>query len=223
MGIISSYSFGRFLVVAWTKISNAMSAIKVESGVAINMLEQRASDLSSLPCACVFSVEFCHRFYTNLGILVKQISGVKSLKTPRFESFPSVCPQPSECTGTELSFKWAQCGGRVSWVQCAAFGRLDTAGPDTGPCQFSWQQTSWIPWDYRNIWTHLNINLRPYSFFPIWNGEQSDWTKKCLWSEAKLKRSDIVVLHLYFCGTDSQINLWLNIYYISSIICISCF
>lgn len=29
------------------------------------------------------------------------------------------------------------------------------------PRQPSWQQTSWIPSDYRNIWTNLHINLSP--------------------------------------------------------------
>lgn len=52
----------------------------------------------------VFSLEFGHRSYTDLGILVKHISGVKSLKTPRFEPFPSVYTQPRECAGTELPF-----------------------------------------------------------------------------------------------------------------------
>ena len=49
----------------------------------------------------VLSLEFSHRTW---AFLVKQISGVKSLKTSRFEPIPSAQPKPSECTGTELSF-----------------------------------------------------------------------------------------------------------------------
>lgn len=67
-----------------------------------------------------------------------------------------------------------------------------------GPRQSSWQQTSRIPSDYRNIWT--NLNLRPCNnhFFPSeMEREQTSCAEKCRRSAAQIKRPNIVVvLHL---------------------------
>lgn len=95
-----------------TKIINV--PVKVKSCEAVNMLEQRASDLSSLPCAWFSHWNFVIDPTLIWAFLVKQISGVKSLKTPRSEHFPSAYPKPSECTGTELSFsQLSEADGRV--------------------------------------------------------------------------------------------------------------
>ncbi|KAK5850277.1 hypothetical protein PBY51_014540 [Eleginops maclovinus] len=102
------------------------------------MLEQRASDLPLL--------EFCHGSYTNLSILVKQIIGVKSLKTQRSEPEPAA----KRASGTEPSFSWRRrADGPLGGAKCCP------AGPETGPpqckegpCQSSWQRTSPAPSDY---------------------------------------------------------------------------
>lgn len=141
------------------------------------------------------------RSYTDSGILVKQISGVKSLKTPRFEPFPQCVPTAKWMQWDRALLQWAQSGRwadlgeyNVLPLACRAQWALTQALLSVkGPCQSPWQQTSRIPLDYWNIWTNLNINLRLLHnhFFPSEmerQGRWSDCSEKCDWAEAKIKR-----------------------------------
>lgn len=132
----------------------------------------------------------------------------------------SQCIPTSECTGTELSFsQLSVADGRLGgynvlplacWAQRALTQALLSV---KGPRQSSWQHPSRIPSDYRNIWTNLNLRPRNNYFFPSeMEREQSVCTEKCHWSEANIKRCNIVFHHLYSFCFFFQISSQLNMY-----------
>ena len=108
--------------------------IEVESGVVINMSEQRASDLSSLPCTrfsrwnSVIEPKTIWAFWSNKSVelRIRKHRGL-SLFPVYTHSQVSALGQSSP----SVSPVWLT--GGSWWVQCAALGLRGTAGPDTGP------------------------------------------------------------------------------------------
>ena len=71
-----------------------------------------------------------------------------------------------------------------------------------GPRQPRWQQTSRIPSDYRNIWTNLNINLRPrHNHFSLlkWRGRNQTALKNV--PRLKQKSRDVTSLFSVFISS----------------------
>lgn len=104
----------------------------------------------------------------------------------------------------------AQCGWRAGLrgynvlpLACRALRTLTQAVLSVkGPRQPSWQQTSRIPSDYRNIWTNLNINLRPRHnhFSPLkWRGRNQTALKNV--PGLKQKSRDVTLLFSVFISS----------------------
>lgn len=162
------------------------------------MLEQRASDLSSLLCTWVphwnFVIDptYILAFWSNKSV------GLRVLKHQGLSIFPvhthSQVSAPAQ-RSPSVSSVW-QTGGS-GWYNVLPWAcRAQRALSVQGPRPSSWKQTSRIPLDYRHIWT--NLNLRPrnnYFFSSERRGSNQPAPQKCLWSEAKIKRSNVVVLH----------------------------
>lgn len=120
----------------WTKTKILHAPVNVKSCVAINMLEQRASELSSLPCASFSHWNFVidptpiWAFWSNKSVEVgvRKHQGLSIFRV-HTHSQVSALGQSSPSVGSV----WLTGGSRL--VQCASLGLPGTAGPDTGPPQ----------------------------------------------------------------------------------------
>lgn len=136
MGIISSCNIWSFIVVTRAKRRFWNAPVKVKSCVAINMLEQRASDLSSLPCTWFSHWNFVidptpiWAFWSNKSVELRvwKHQGLSIFRV-HTRSQVSALGQSSPSVGSV----WLT--GGSWWVQCATLGLPGTAGPDTGPPQ----------------------------------------------------------------------------------------